>query len=285
MWTSCRTVTAGLVLAISLFAQANEDSQPIDPEMERLRALVEAGVLAPAELAKARQAADKAQLEVTVRELLQQPDLLPDQVTTLLRSVATLQTIEREALRRQQELITAGAAAVKTLPPYRDRLDFVNQQFRLAETRARLSQEMSNIASAEDRLDELIAEELAFRSAGEPGQWDNDIGEIDAFYYEEFGEGLPISAAGATDLHVSMGFDHTGRYDVALHPDEFEGLFLMSLLEEWDIPYIAFRSVVPGQATGPHIHIGPPSLRIDSETLDRELDALFEEAVAKSVPE
>ncbi len=71
-----------------------------------------------------------------------------------------------------------------------------------------------------------------------------------------------------------------------LLPVEFERpgwLFLLLLI----VPafYIAFRSVVPGQATGPHIHIGPPSLRIDSETLDRELDALFEDAAAKSVPE
>ena len=56
-----------------------------------------------------------------------------------------------------------------------------------------------------------------------------------------------------------MGFDHRDRVDVALHPDENEGIFLITLLENWGIPYIAFRSAVPGQATGAHIHIGPRS--------------------------
>ena len=107
-------------------------------------------------------------------------------------------------------------------------------------------------------------------------------------YFAEFGTPLPISAAGATDLHVSMGFDHTGRYDVAVHPDEIEGLFLMSLLEEWEIPYIAFRSAVPGQATGPHIHIGPPSDRIGPGTLAetlRELDELLGDEAPAPAPE
>lgn len=274
---SCRMVLAGFAMALCLSAQPNDATPPVDPEIARLQELVDAGVLAPVALVKARQAAEKAQLETTVRTLLQQPDLLPDQITDLLRSALALQTIERDALHRQQELIKLGAVAPISLSPFRNRLVFVDQQVEFAKTRARLVQERSSIASAEDRLDELIEEELAFHSAGTSGEWDDNIAEIDAFYYEEFGIGLPISAAGATDLHVSMGFDHSGRYDVVLHPDEFEGLFLMSLLEEWGVPYIAFKSAVPGQATGPHIHIGPPSLRIDSDAYQDDLDALLEE--------
>jgi hypothetical protein len=277
MRMSHRTVMAGLLLALCLSAQPNEEAEPVDPEMVRLQQLVDAGVLAPVALTQARQAAEKSQLEITVRTLLQQPDLLPDQITNLLRSALALQTIERAALRRQQELIKLDAVAPNSLPPFRDRLAFVDQQVAFAQTRARLVRERSSIASAEERLDELIEEELAFRSGGMSGEWDDNIAEIDAFYYQEFGTGLPISAAGATDLHVLMGFDHTGRYDVALHPSEFEGLFLMSLLEEWGVPYIAFKSAVPGQATGPHIHIGPPSLRIDPDTYQDELDMLFNE--------
>lgn len=272
-----RTVTAGFVMALCLSAQPNEAHPPVDPEIARLQELVDAGVLAPAELEKAKQAAEKVQLESTVRTLLQQPDLSLEQITELLRSALALQSIERDALRHQQELIKLGAVAPKSLTPFRDRLAFVDQQVEFAQTRARLARDRSSIASAEDRLDQLIEEELAFRSVGMSGEWDDNIAEIDAFYYEEFGVGLPISAAGATDLHVSMGFDHSGRYDVALHPDEFEGLFLMSLLEEWGVPYIAFKSAVPGQATGPHIHIGPPSLRIDPAAYEDELDALLSE--------
>ncbi len=53
--------------------------------------------------------------------------------------------------------------------------------------------------------------------------------------------------------------------DVALHPEDLEGLFLIDLLETWGLPYIAFHTGVPGQATGAHIHIGPPSEPIEAE--------------------
>lgn len=273
--------TIGLLFCAVLFAQ-NGESPPAssDPEMERLRALVEAGVIPPARLAKAQQEADRARLEALVRRLLQQPDLSLDQTTDLVRGAAELQKGEFEALRRQRELIEAGAMPPNSLADFRDRLTFADKQLELALARTRLVEEQARIVSAEGYLDELIDEELAIRSEGEAGQWDAGILEIDAMYYAEFGQGLPISAAGSTDLHVAMGFDHTGRYDVAVHPDEFEGLFLMSLLEEAGIPYIAFRSAVPGQATGPHVHIGPPSLRLDPAKMAeilQELDRLLEE--------
>ena len=281
--------TVGLLFGTSLLAQ-NGQAPPIsgDPEIERLRALVEAGVLPPAELAKAQKEADRARLEAMVRALLQQPDLLPDQTTELVRGAAELQKTEFEALKRQQELISAGAVPPNSLAAFRDRLTFADKQLELAMTRARLVEERARIVSAEGRLDELIEEELAFWSEGDPGQWDADILEIDAMYFAEFGEGLPISAAGSTDLHLTMGFDHAGRYDVAVHPDDFEGLFLMSLLEEWDIPYIAFRSAVPGQATGPHVHIGTPSLRIDAGKMAeilKELDELLADQAPAPAPE
>lgn len=285
----CRMATIGLLFGVGLFAQPSEPApEPSDPEIERLRALVKEGVIPPAQLAKAQQDADRIRLEALVRRLLQQPDLLPDQTTELLRAAADLQKAEFAALKRQQELIEIGAVPPNSLVAFRDRLTFADKQLDLAMTRARLVEEQARIVSAEGRLDELIDEELAVWSEGDPNQWDADILEIDAVYFAEFGRALPISAAGSTDLHVSMGFDHTGRYDVAVHPNEIEGLFLMSLLEEWDIPYIAFRSAVPGQATGPHIHIGPPSLRIDAgamvETL-RELDELLGDSAPAPAPE
>jgi len=285
----CKMATIGLLCGVTLLAQTAEQApEPANPEIERLRALVQEGVIPPAQLAKAQQDADRTRLEALVRRLLQQPDLLPDQTTELLRAAADLQKTEFAALKRQQELISIGAVPPNSLVAFRDRLTFADKQLELATTRARLVEEQARIVSAEGRLDELIDEELAVWSEGDPNQWDADILEIDAMYFAEFGTALPISAAGSTDLHVSMGFDHTGRYDVAVHPNEIEGLFLMSLLEEWDIPYIAFRSAVPGQATGPHIHIGPPSVRIGPGTLAetlRELDELLGDETPAPAPE
>ncbi|HXJ44767.1 MAG TPA: hypothetical protein VNH18_36105, partial [Bryobacteraceae bacterium] len=84
---------------------------------------------------------------------------------------------------------------------------------------------------------------------------------ISAAYMSHFARPLPISADGATAVHRSLGFDHRGRVDVAVNPDQPEGLWLMKFLETNRIPYIAFRMAIPGKATGAHIHIGPQSPR------------------------
>ena len=59
-----------------------------------------------------------------------------------------------------------------------------------------------------------------------------------------------------------MGFDHRNAIDVALHPDSPEGRALIKHLRGSGIPFVAFKNAVPGSATGPHIHIGKPSVRI-----------------------
>jgi len=90
----------------------------------------------------------------------------------------------------------------------------------------------------------------------------SDISIVKDFYVEHFGNPLPISALGQTELHSRMGFDHRDSVDVALHPDSPEGLELMEFLRASGISFIAFRAALPGSATGAHIHIGHPSSRI-----------------------
>jgi hypothetical protein len=85
--------------------------------------------------------------------------------------------------------------------------------------------------------------------------------KIESFFTERFGHALPISALGQTATHDRLHFDHRNAMDVALHPDSREGQALLSYLRQAGIPFIAFRSAVPGAATGAHIHIGKPSAR------------------------
>jgi hypothetical protein len=66
---------------------------------------------------------------------------------------------------------------------------------------------------------------------------------------------------GETAVHRSLGFDHRGRVDVAINPDQPEGHWLLEYLVDKHIPYFAFRHAVTGKATGAHIHIGPMSTR------------------------
>jgi hypothetical protein len=84
---------------------------------------------------------------------------------------------------------------------------------------------------------------------------------IEKFFRETFHRSLPISALGQTATHDRLRFDHRNAMDVALHPDSPEGQSLLNYLRQAGIPFIAFRSAVPGAATGAHIHIGKPSPR------------------------
>lgn len=89
-----------------------------------------------------------------------------------------------------------------------------------------------------------------------------DLKGVETAFEKKFKKPLPISANGETSVHRALGFDHRGRVDVALTPDQSEGVWLRTYLESNDIPYYAFRSAVPGKATGAHIHIGPGSTRL-----------------------
>ena len=86
--------------------------------------------------------------------------------------------------------------------------------------------------------------------------------KVEKYFSQNFGHNLPISAYGQTRTHDRLGFDHRNAVDVALHPDSPEGRALIRHLRESRIPFVAFKNAVPGAATGPHIHIGKPSVRI-----------------------
>ncbi len=85
--------------------------------------------------------------------------------------------------------------------------------------------------------------------------------QVEGFFREKFGRGLPISAYGQTAAHSRMRFDHRHAMDVAIHPDSVEGKVLIDYLRRSGIPYATFRDAVAGASTGAHIHIGNPSRR------------------------
>jgi len=89
-----------------------------------------------------------------------------------------------------------------------------------------------------------------------------NLSSVQVFFASTFGRTLPVSAYGQTATHTRLGFDHSRAVDVALHPDSAEGHALINYLQSRGITVIAFRTAVPGAATGAHIHIGSPSHRI-----------------------
>jgi hypothetical protein len=94
------------------------------------------------------------------------------------------------------------------------------------------------------------------------GGW--NIGEawkIQRYFSDTFNKQLPIAVFGQGAIHERWRLDHRNAMDIQLHPDGVEGRALLNFLQKNGIPYLAFRSAIPGTATGPHIHIGRPSHR------------------------
>jgi hypothetical protein len=94
------------------------------------------------------------------------------------------------------------------------------------------------------------------------GGW--NIGEawkVQRFFSDTFKKQLPIAVFGQGAIHDRWRLDHRNAMDIQLHPDGVEGRALLDFLQKNGIPYLAFRSAIPGTATGPHIHIGRPSHR------------------------
>ena len=88
------------------------------------------------------------------------------------------------------------------------------------------------------------------------GQWAlANWATVSADFASTFRRSLPVSAYGQTPLHERLGYDHSNAIDVAVHPDSLEGRALMNYLRQAGISFLAFRSAIPGAATGPHIRI------------------------------
>lgn len=256
-----------LVLAGSLMG-----AEPPEPqaEQERLRELVKAGAVPRAALQKAERDAEQSRWEQTLRETLFRADLTATQLPAMLDAAGKLRERARESLSQSLRLAEAGALPVAKLDEERKRTELAEKQYDLAQSRAEAIRSLESIARAERRLSELEKEDLAFHFDGHGGEewetaWEETMFSLDAAFYHQFGVGLPVSAEGATAVHRSLGFDHSDRWDIAVHPDDPEGMFLLQLLNSWGIPYIAFRSSVPGQSTGPHIHVGPRSEPVQPE--------------------
>lgn len=99
------------------------------------------------------------------------------------------------------------------------------------------------------------------RFTGAPGWGLGEAWKVQRFFSDTFKKQLPIAVFGQGAIHERWRLDHRNSMDISLHPDTVEGQALLSFLQKNGIPYLAFRSAIPGTATGPHIHIGRPSHR------------------------
>lgn len=146
---------------------------------------------------------------------------------------------------------------------------------RVAETRRQMTGADEQIAAVlvETAANEEISKNLRFarqslvrtaafmRFNGASGWSLSEAYKIQRFFSDTFGKQLPIAVFGQGAIHERWRLDHRNAMDISLHPDGVEGRALLTFLQKNGIPYLAFRSAIPGTATGPHIHIGRPSHR------------------------
>ena len=264
-----------LVCANRVFAQSDGAPAYDSPEVanaksaiERLRHLVEVGAIPRAQLDKAEAALADAEDAAYLRKTLYGVELTDDQCDRMMAAANRRFERRKKAVDDAQKLVEDGVASQLSLSTFLEELDSARKECDLAETRARLAHELSAMAQAEEAAAARMAGEtteapdLADRYDGDGTFSAGTFSRVEAEFERHFGKPLPVSAMGETAVHKALGFDHRGRVDVAIHPDQPEGRWLLEFLQENHIPYFAFRQAVPGKATGAHIHLGPMSTRL-----------------------
>ncbi len=270
-WTCVAVLAAGLLPAADTAAvrQARE-------KLEQVQRLLDAGAVSRRQVEQAQSALRQAQDDALIAENLETriavEDLTEEQSNAAVEAAARRLERQKERLAAQANLVTLGVAPRTSLTAFEQDVDGARRLLEAIEDRARSLTEIAAMIRAEQEVAETIdAPSLAdgaiariTRFQGDARFSTDDLKSVVLDFERKFDRKLPISARGATALHRSMGFDHRDRVDVAVSPDGVEGRWLMRYLEQKRIPFFAFRTAVRGQATAPHIHIGPPSTRLRS---------------------
>jgi hypothetical protein len=201
---------------------------------------------------------------------LYQKDITVEQADALVDLTADRVARRQKFAEDRFKLLDQGIIAQSELSDAVALLDQAKREHTWAESRARMARELVELAKNEQETMRQL--ELSSNGHASPGggmiqhfvgsnRFDLlQFASIDRAFELRFSHPLPVSAMGETEVHRSLGFDHTNRVDVALAPDQPEGLWLRSYLTAHNIPFFAFKSAVAHKATGAHIHIGPPSL-------------------------
>lgn len=182
---------------------------------------------------------------------------------TLVDYLQVLQENRATALRQVKTfelLFEQGLISRLELEQQREQLEEVDSSISAQRRELQLTGHLLAELEAEKGLPPL-SEAGIIRYAGRPAQQADFIG-LSSFFQNQFARAIPVSAFGQTLTHETLGFDHRGRIDIALHPSSPEGLAVISYLRQNDISFIAFSEAVSGSATGAHIHVGPPSNRL-----------------------
>jgi len=267
-----------LLLLSGIFVFAGQESPGVAEarrQWDQIRQQVDAGIAPASKLDEAQRAiddaADEAVLGGTLYGKMRVEDLNPAQAGEMLAAAERRVDRIEQQIEHGNALIASGVVALHFNDELEAELARRTQALALAKDRSALVAGILNMANAEAAESAKVessgekpsgekkAEEFV---AGDHGLAPSDIKDITLAYEKKFDKPLPVSARGETAVHRALGFDHTGRIDVALMPDSTEGVWLRRYLESKSIPYYAFRAAIAGKATAAHIHIGPGSTRL-----------------------
>jgi hypothetical protein len=244
--------------------------------LENVEKLVISGVLPRLRLDQAKENLVDAGDVAILHQTLYGKELTIDQADEMIEAAQRRLDRKRHALKDMQDLLNRGIISKAELTTYSEDLDRATHELDWAKSRARLIIDLNAMVRAEEDAEKLASLAESIRTAGQlqlpltsraqverfdgNGQFGPAVlAKVQLAFQKRFGSTLPISANGETSVHRALGFDHRGRVDVGVSPDQPEGLWLRRYLIDNQIPYFAFRSAVAHQATGAHIHMGPPS--------------------------
>jgi hypothetical protein len=238
---------------------------------EQIRKMVVEGALPAMRFKKAQDEVQDALDMSLLRQSLYSTDLLPEEADQMVEVAQRMVIRRQRSLLEMRELVSAGVLAQSEADTSTADFNRAQQELDWAKSRAVLVEQIAESA----RIQKSIAS-LEIQAESHP-DWagkvythydgngvftPGDLQKLQSDYIAKFARPLPISAEGETAVHRSLGFDHRGRVDVAVTPEQPEGEWLMHYLEGKKIPYFAFRMAVPGKATGAHIHVGPQSTKL-----------------------
>jgi hypothetical protein len=273
-----KLIAAGVLL--SAWAALGQAAQiTVDPNdsaivraqanLENVERLVVSGVLPRLRLDQAKDALEDAKDIAILHQTLYGKELSIDQADEMID--AAQRRVDRKQLQQDQmkRLLSQGIISKSEMATYSDDTDRARHELDWAKNRAKLILELNAMAKAEEDAERLAVLAESLRQSGQHpvaerfdgnGQFSPVIfAKVQSAFERRFGVVLPVSANGETAVHRALGFDHRGRVDVAVNPDQPEGVWLRRYLTDNRIPFFAFRAAVAHQATGAHIHLGPPS--------------------------
>jgi hypothetical protein len=257
--------TLFLVVLWSIEAEQSQGVVNAQHEMERVQLLIRSGALPPMKIAEAQEklddANDEAVLEQTLYGHVEVEEFTEEQGSEMMAAAQRRVDREQKKVSRINDLIAKDLASPGDRADLERELSNREDALEQATKRAALLREIAGMAHAEvdgTALHGLAEEKTSGDHLIEP----KELKTLTLAFEKQFSEPFPVSAKGMTAVHRALGFDHTGRVDVALNPDSPEGIWLREYLDAKAIPYYAFRTAMRGKATAPHIHIGPGSTRL-----------------------